>query len=49
MLIVPKKQLYLVLLLMGKMSTLVRSGLMRSLHKRLPFCKVKVFPRPLIA
>ena len=36
MLIVPKKQLYL------KMPALVKSGLARSLHKRLPFCKVKI-------
>ena len=42
MLTVPKKQLYLVLPFMGKMSTLVKSGLARSLHKRLPFCKVKI-------
>ena len=27
---------------MGKMSALVKSGLTRSLHKRLPFCKVKI-------
>ena len=27
---------------MGKMSALVKSGLARSLHKRLPFCKVKI-------
>ena len=39
---VPKKQLYLVLPYMEKMSALVRSGLARSLHKRLPFCKVKI-------
>ena len=42
MLTVPKKQLYLVLPFMGKMSALVKSGLVRLLHKRLPFCKVKV-------
>ena len=42
MLTVPKKQLYLVLPFMGKMSALVKSGLVRSLHKRLPFCKVKI-------
>ena len=42
MLTVPKKQLYLVLPFMGKMSALVKSGLARSLHKRLPFCKVKI-------
>ena len=42
MLTVPKKQLYLVLPFMGKMSALVKSGLARSLHKRLPFCKVRV-------
>ena len=39
---VPKKQLYLVLPFMRKMSALVKSGLVRSLHKRLPFCKVKI-------
>ena len=39
---VPKKQLYLVLPFMRKMSTLVKFGLPRSLHKRLPFCKVKI-------
>ena len=33
---------------MGKMSALVKSGLVKSLHKRLPFCKVKLFSRPLI-
>ena len=27
---------------MGKMSALVKSGLVRSLDKRLPFCKVKI-------
>ena len=42
MLTVPKKQLYLVLPLMVKMSALVKSGLIRSLHKRLSFCKVKI-------
>ena len=42
MLTVPKKQLYLALPFMGKMSALVKSGLARSLHKRLPFCKVKI-------
>ena len=41
MLTVPKKQLYLVLPFMGKMSALVKSGLARSLRKGLPFCKVK--------
>ena len=39
---VPKKQRYLELHFMGKMSALVKSGLPRSLHKRLPFCKVKI-------
>ena len=38
----PKKQLYLVLPFLGKMSALVKSGLARSLHKRLLFCKVKI-------
>ena len=42
MLTVPKKQLYLVLPFMGKMSALVKSGLARSLHKPLPFCKVGI-------
>ena len=42
MLTVPKKQLHLVLSFMGKMSALVKSGLARLLHKRLPFCKVKI-------
>ena len=42
MLTVPPKQLYLVLPFMGKMSALVKSELARSLHKRLPFCKVKI-------
>ena len=27
---------------MGKMSALVMSGLVRSLHKRLPLCKIKI-------
>ena len=42
MLKVPEKQLYLVLPFIGKMSVLVKSGLARSLHKRLPFCKIKI-------
>ena len=42
MLTVPKKQLYLVLPFMEKMSALVKSGLVRPLHTRLPFCKVKI-------
>ena len=42
MLTVPKKRLYLVLPYMGKMSALVTSGLARSLHKLLPFCKVRI-------
>ena len=40
--IVPKKQLYLVLPFLGKMSDLVKSGLFTSLRKRLPFYKVKI-------
>ena len=40
---VPKKQLYLVLLLMGKMSALVMFGLLRSFHKRLPLSIKIVF------
>ena len=39
---VPKKQLYSVLPFMEKMSALVKSGLARSLHKRLPFCNVRI-------
>ena len=39
---IPKKQLYLLLPLKGKMSALVKSGSARLLHKRLPFCKVKI-------
>ena len=42
MLTVPNKQLYLVLPFIGKMSALVKSGLAWSLHKRLPFFKVKI-------
>ena len=42
MLTVSKKQLFLVLPFMGKMSALVKSGLARSLNKRLTFCKVKI-------
>ena len=39
---VPKKQLDLALPFMGKISAFAKSGLFRSLHKRLPFCKVKI-------
>ena len=39
---VPKKQLYLVLLFMGKMSALVKSAPVRSLHNHSQFCKVKI-------
>ena len=39
---VPRKQLYLVLPFMGKMSALVKSGLTRSLQKCLLFYKVKI-------
>ena len=42
MLTVLKKQLYLVLPFMGKISALVKSGLISSLHTRLPFCEVKI-------
>ena len=42
MLTASKKQLYLVLPFIRKMSTLVQFGLVRSLHKRLQFCKVKI-------
>ena len=38
---IPYGQLYLVLPITGKMSALVKSGLVRSSHKCLPFCKVK--------
>ena len=48
MLTVHKKQLYLVSPFMGKMSALVKPGLARSLHKRLPFLRLKLFWRPLI-
>ena len=50
MLTVPKKQLYLVLPFMGKMSALVQSGLFRSLHKCLLFLRLKLFliVKPLI-
>ena len=41
MLTVPKKQMYLVLLFMGKFPTLIRFWRIRSLPKSLPFCKVK--------
>ena len=41
MLAVPNKQLYLVSPFVGKMPALVKSGLARSLHKHLPFCKVE--------
>ena len=39
---VPKKQLYIVLPFLGKISAIVKSGLVKSLHKRLPFCKIRV-------
>ena len=42
MLTVPKKQLYLVLHFMGKISALVTSGVARPSYKRLPFCKVEI-------
>ena len=42
MLTVPKKQLYLVLPYMEKMSALVKSGLSRALHKRLHFYNVRI-------
>ena len=42
MLTVPKKQLYLVLTFVGKMSALIKSRLIRSLHKRLSFYEVKI-------
>ena len=40
MLTAPKKQLHFVLPIKGKSSALVKYGLARSLHKRLPFCMV---------
>ena len=46
MLTFPKKLLYLVLPFIGKMSALVKSGLIRSLHGRLPFWKVKIILKP---
>ena len=42
MLTIFKKQLYLVLPFMGKMSALVEFGLIRSFHKYLSLCKVKI-------
>ena len=42
MVTVPRKQLYLVLPYMEKISALVKSGPARSLQKRLPLCKVRV-------
>ena len=48
MLIVPKEQLDVVLAFMGIMPALVKSGLIRSLHKLLLFCKVKLFSESLI-
>ena len=42
MLTVSKKQLYLVLPYMGKILASVKSGLARSLHKRLSFCNVRI-------
>ena len=48
MLTVPKKQLYLVLSFMGKMSALVKSGLARSYINIYLFVKLKLLLRPLI-
>ena len=42
MLTVSKKQLYLLLPFIGRMSALVKPGLVRSLHKHLPFCNFKI-------
>ena len=39
---VPKKQLYTVLPFLGKISAIIKSGLVRSLNKRLPCCKIRV-------
>ena len=42
MLTVSKKQLYLLLTFIGRMSALVKPGLVRSLHKHLPFFNFKI-------
>ena len=42
MLTAPKKQLYLESTFMGKISALVKSGLIRILHKPLHFCRVEI-------
>ena len=39
---VPKKQLFIVLPFMGNMSGVIKTGLSKSLQKRLPFCKLRV-------
>ena len=39
---VPNKQIYLVLPFMGELSALVKSGLIRTLHKRLLFRKINI-------
>ena len=39
---VPKKQLFIVLLFIGNMSGVTKSGLSKALQKRLPFCKLPV-------
>ena len=39
---VPKKQLFIVLLFIGNMSGVIKSGLSKALQKRLPFCKLPV-------
>ena len=41
MLTIPKKQLYLELTFYGE-NVSIKSGLVRSLHKHLPFCKFKI-------
>ena len=38
----PKKQLFIVLPFMGNTSAIIKTGLAKALHKRLPFCKLRV-------
>ena len=39
---VPKKQLFIVLPFMGNLSGVIKTGLSKTLQKRLPFCKLRV-------
>ena len=39
---VPKKELFIVLLFIGSMSGVIKTGLSKALQKRLPFCKLRV-------